>query len=148
VDSDGWAELDSATPLTGVAVFREANDQTSVQLSTPSTRFTMPYDSTAPPNQPDTPYVDGLAITNVDPNNQATITCQAYDINGTAIGGSLTGLVIPPLGHVAFLLQSTAPFTALPADTRGQLVCTSTTDVAAVELRALGPQVSTMPVVQ
>jgi hypothetical protein len=147
VDADGWAELDSATPLSGVAVFREANDQTSVQLSAPSTSFTMPFDSTAPPNAPSTPYVDGLAIANPDSANQASITCQAYDSNGSALGGSLTASVIPPLGHIAFLLQSTAPFTALPANTRGQLVCTSTTSVSAVELRALGSQVSTMPVV-
>lgn len=146
-DSDGWAELQSNAPLSGVAVFRETNDQTSVQLSSAATNFTVPFDSTAPPNAPNTNYVDGLAIANSDGSNQASITCRAYDSDGNTLGGSLTGLSIPPLGHTAFVLQQTAPFTALPADTRGQLVCTSTTTVSAVELRGLGAQVSTMPVV-
>ena len=146
-DSDGWAELESSAPLSGVAVFQETNDQTSVLLSTSGTSFAMPFDSTAPASDPSTNYENGLAIANTDSANPATITCQAYDSTGTAIGGSLAGPTIPPLGHTAFLLQQTPPFSALPTDTRGQLVCTSTTAVSAVELRALGSQISTMPVV-
>lgn len=146
-DSDGWAELDSPAPLTGVAVFRETSDQTSVLLGAPATSFTVPFDSTAPPNAPSTPYVDGLAIANTDPTNPASITCSAYDSNGTPLGGLLSGLSVPAAAHTAFLLQSTPPFTALPANTRGQLVCKSTTTVSAVELRALGDQVSIMPVI-
>lgn len=146
VDSDGWAELDSATALSGVAVFRETNDQTSVLLSAPGTTLTIPYDSTAPPNSPSTPYVNGVAIANADPVNAAQLTCQAYDSNGNAIGGSLTGPSVPPSGHIAFVLQQTAPFTSLPANTRGQIVCNSTAKASAVVLRALGAQVSTMPV--
>lgn len=147
-DSDGWAEVDSATPLSGVAVFRETNDQTSVQLTTPSTSFTIGFDSTAVPGQTSTNYVDGIAIANADGDNQATITCQAYDVNGNAIGTELTGLTIPPLGHTEFLLQNMVPFNTLPANTRGQLVCTSTTNVGVVELRAFGVQVATFPVIQ
>jgi len=146
-DSDGWAELTSSAPLSGVAVFSETNDQTSVLLSASGTSFAMPFDSTAPASDPSTNYLNGLAIANTDSANAATITCQAYDSTGAALGGALAGPTIPPLGHTAFLLQSTAPFSSLPENTRGQLVCSSTTQVSAVELRALGTQISTMPVV-
>ena len=140
-DSDGWAELDSPVGLSGVAVFQEPANQASVLLSAPATKFTVTFDAG------DTGYVDGLAIANADPAHTAVVTCHAYSNTGTAIGGALTVATIAASAHTAFVLQSTSPFSTLPSNENGQLACTSTTMVGVVELRALGAEVSTLPVI-
>ena len=142
VDSDGWAELDSPSGLSGVAVMQEAGSQASVMMSAPGTKFTIPFDATTIGST--SGYVDGLAIANADPAHDARITCQAYSTSGSAVGGTLTGPTIAASGHIAFLLQSTPPFSSLPA-TGGQLACAASTSVGVIELRALGNEVSTLP---
>ena len=142
VDSDGWAELDSPSGLSGVAVMQEAGSQASVLLSAPGTKFTIPFDASTIGSA--SGYVDGLAIANADPAHNATITCQAYSNSGSAVGGTLTGPTIVASGHTAFVLQNTPPFSSLPSS-GGQLACTATTRVGVIELRALGGEVSTLP---
>ena len=137
-DSDGWAELDSPTSLQGVATFTETGSQASVLLSSPGTTFTVPFGGTSG-------TLDGLAVANADPANQAKITCQAYDSNGNTIAGSFTLVSLAPSSHTAFLLQQA--ISGLPTGTAGQLACTSTTSVGVVELLAIGSEVSTLPVV-
>jgi len=137
-DSDGWAELDSPTSLQGVATFTETGSQASVLLSAPGTTFTVPFGGASG-------TLDGLAVANADPANQAKITCQAYDNNGNTIAGSFTLVTLAASSHTAFLLQQA--ISGLPAGTAGQLACSSTTGVGVVELLAIGSEVSTLPVV-
>ena len=104
----------------------------------------MPFDSTVQPSG--TALMTGLAISNADPALPAVITCQAHDFVGNQLG---QGLQIPPLApfaHTSFILQTTAPFQPVVANTRGLLVCASTTSISAIGIRVLGETVSSLPV--
>src|SRR5581483_5995120 len=94
--SSGWAELDSPTPLDGVAVFRSPAAQTSVPLASPVMTFTAPFDSTAQSGGLAATYINGLAIANADPLRAAKITCTVYTVNGTALARNLSIPEIPP----------------------------------------------------
>jgi len=149
-NSDGWAEVDSAVPLSGVAIFRlHAPDgnyyEASDPLSTPSLGFTTSFDSTAFAGT--SGYATGLGIVNADPTQKAQLTCTLYDNAGNVLASNLTGPNLGKSAHTAFLLQDTAPFEHPSTNARGQITCTANTKVAAIALRALNRSVSSVPVI-
>jgi hypothetical protein len=148
--NNGWAELDATAPMSGVAVFGRHGDdgryyEASVQLSAPYQAFTVPFDETV--SLLGTPFLNGFAVTNSDPNNTAQMNCSAYASDGTSLGSGLPVGPLNPLQHTAFLIDQ--QFGAALAGQRGTLTCQSTTLVGAVELRAISssPAVSSMPVI-
>ncbi len=148
--NDGWAEVDSATPLSGVVVYGRHGDdgryyEASASLSAPYTGFTVPFDETQSPLA--SPFVDGFAVTNTESSAGAQITCTAYGSGGRLLG---SGFPVGPLGpwqHTEFLVDQ--QFGTVLEEKRGTLACQSTTPVGAVELRAISssPAVSSMPVI-
>lgn len=149
-NGDGWAEVDSAVPLSGVAIFRlHAQDgnyyEASDPLSAPSFGFTTAFDSTAFAGT--SGYLTGLAIVNADPTQTAQFACTLYDASGNVLASNVVGPELPPSAHNAFLLQKTAAFQNAAANTRGQITCTANTRIAAIALRALNQSVSSVPVV-
>ncbi len=84
----------------------------------------------------------GIAITNVDAVNAATVTCIARDNTGTVIPNAVGPLTLQAQGHYAEY-----NFPALLGK-RGTLDCTSTTRIGAIALRFLGNDaLSTLPVI-
>ena len=147
--NEGWAELDSDSPLSGVVVFgRQAGDgsyyEASVPLSLPYSSFTVPFDETLSPYG--TPFVDGFAVTNTDPSSATRISCSAYDSSGNVLSSSLPIGPLNALQHTEFLIDQ--QFGPSLEGQRGTLICQSNTLVSAVELRAISssPAVSSMPV--
>jgi len=146
----GWADLVSSLPLSGVATFRRhaADDnyyEGSVPLSQIGHGFAMPFDATAV--TAGSPLLTGVAVMNADPNQQAQITCQAFDDTGKQLGGGPLAMpAIAPFSHTALLLQSTQPFQSAVANARGLLYCTSNTSIAAVGVRDLNYAISALPV--
>ncbi|MBZ5595063.1 MAG: S53 family peptidase [Acidobacteriia bacterium] len=148
--NEGWAELDSSAPLSGVAVFgRHGNDgkyyEASVPLSAPYQSFTVPFDETQSPLG--VPFLNAFAVTNSDPSNAAQMTCTAYNTAGGILGSGLRVGPLSPFQHTEFLIDQ--QFGPSLAGQRGTLACQSNTLVAAVELRAFSssPAISSMPVI-
>jgi hypothetical protein len=147
--NEGWAELDSNSPLSGVVVFgRQAGDgsyyEASAPLSLPYSSFTVPFDETQSPLG--TPFIDGFAVTNTDPATETRISCTAYSSSGNVLSSALEAGPLNPLQHTEFLFDQ--QFGSLLEGQRGTLSCQADTLVAAVELRAISssPAVSSMPV--
>jgi hypothetical protein len=148
--NDGWAEVDSTTPLSGVVVYGRHGDdgryyEASASLSYPYAGFTVPFDETLSPLA--SPFVDGFAVTNANSSAAAQIACTAYGSSGGLLG---SGFPMGPLGpwhHTEFLVDQ--QFGTVLAGKRGTLACQSSTPVGAVELRAISssPAVSSMPVI-
>ncbi len=150
VPNDGWAELDSSAAVSGVVVFgRQGTDgsyyEASAPLGLPYTTFTVPFDETQSPLG--SPFLNGFAVTNTDPNYLARITCTAYNASGNIIGSQLQAGPLNPLQHTEFLVDQ--QFGNVLAGQRGTLFCQSDNLVAAVELRAVSssPAVSSLPVI-
>jgi len=148
--NEGWAELDSSVPLSGVVVYglHSGNGsyyEASAPLSSPYSSFTAPFDETASPLG--SPFLDGFAVTNSDPNNATQINCTAYGTGGNALGSGRQVGPLRPLEHTAFLIDQ--EFGSSLAGKRGTLACRASTPVAAVELRAISasPAVSSLPVI-
>jgi hypothetical protein len=148
--NEGWAELDSNVPLSGVVVYGQQGAdgsyyEASAPLSSPYLSFTVPFDETVSPHG--SPFLDGFAFANTDPSKSAHITCTAYGVGGNILGSGLEVGPLGPLQHTEFLVDQ--QFGSLLAGQRGILACQSTTFVAAVELRAISasPAVSSMPVI-
>ena len=147
--NEGWAELDSSAPLSGVAVFgRQVSDgsyyEASAPLSSPYSSFTVPFDETQSPLG--VPFLNGFAVANSDSSNSAEMTCTAYDSDGNVLGSGLRVGPLSPSQHTEFLIDQ--QFGPSLAGQRGTLACQSNTLVGAVELRAFSssPAVSSMPV--
>jgi hypothetical protein len=148
--NEGWAEVDSSAPLSGVVVYgRHGADgsyyEASAPLSSPYSSFTVPFDETVSPLG--SPFLNGFALTNADPTDSAQINCTAYGAGGNVLGSGLQVGPLRPLQHTEFLINQ--QFGSSLAGQRGTLACRSTTPVAAVELRAISssPAVSSMPVI-
>jgi hypothetical protein len=148
--NDGWAELVSNVPLSGVVVYGllrsdGSYSEASALLSSPYSSFTVPIDETVA--TVGSPFVNGIALANTDANNPAQISCTAYGTNGDVLGSGLQVGPLKPLQHTAFLLD--AQFGSLFKGLQGSLACQSSTRLAAVELRALSSPaaVSSMPVI-
>lgn len=101
--------------------------------------FVFPFDDTTFPATGQQLYT-GFAVASLDPANSASITCVATDPTGATIPNGLTIPTLLPLGHYANYL-----FPALTG-LRGTISCGSTTAVAAIALRFLGPAFSSLPV--
>jgi hypothetical protein len=149
--NDGWAELDSNAPLSGVVVFgRQPGDgsyyEASAPLSAPYSSFTVPFDETESPLGPPYTFIDGFAVTNTDPVNATRISCTAYDGIGNILSSGLPVGPLNPLEHTAFLFDQ--QFGPVLEGQQGTLSCQADTLVAAVELRAISssPAISSMPV--
>jgi hypothetical protein len=136
--------LISADPTISVqALFRDSSNGTFYEGSVPASAggmgFAMPFDFTtfAPTGAQ---LYTGLAIGNLDPVNAAAVTCVATNQAGTVIPGAVTIPALSPLGHFAGF--------AFPAlyGISGTLTCSSTTRIAAIGVRSLGPTFSTLPV--
>ena len=148
--NEGWAELDSSVALSGVVVYgRHGADgsyyEASAPLSSPYSSFTVPFDETVSPLG--SPFLDGFALTNADPNNATQINCTAYGAGGSALGSGRQFGPLSSLQHTEFLIDQ--QFGSSLAGQRGTLACRSSTHVAAVELRAISssPAVSSLPVI-
>jgi len=148
--NEGWAELDSSVALSGVVVYglHSADGsyyEASAPLGSPYPSFTVPFDETVSPLG--TPFLDGFALTNADPNNSAQINCTAYGTGGNPLSSGLQVKPLSPLQHTEFLLDQQSGSSL--AGQRGTLACRSSTHVAAVELRAIStsPAVSSLPVI-
>jgi hypothetical protein len=149
IPNEGWAEVDSSTPLSGVVVFGRHGDdgryyEASASLSSPYLGFTVPFDETQSPLA--SSFLDGFALTNAASNAGAQITCTAYGSNGRIVGAGFPVGPLGPLHHTQFLVDQ--QFGTVLASKRGTLACRSSTPVGAVELRAISssPAVSSMPV--
>lgn len=119
----------------GTAVSFSANQPGG--FATPN--FAFPFDDTNFPATGQQLYT-GFAVASLDPANSATITCVATDQTGATIPNGLTIPVLLPLGHFANYL-----FPVLTG-LRGTINCSSSTAVAAIALRFLGPAFSSLPV--
>ncbi len=149
--NNGWAELDSNAPLSGVVVFgREPGDgsyyEASVPLSTPYSSFTVPFDETVSPLGKPYTFIDGFAVTNTDPTSGTRISCTAYNSIGNVLSSALPIGPLNPLEHTEFLIDQ--QFGPALAGQQGTLSCQADTLVAAVELRAISSSfaVSSLPV--
>ena len=150
VANEGWAEVDSNAPVSGVAVFGRHGDdghyyEASVPLSAPYQSFTVPFDETISPLG--APFLNGFAVTNSDTAATAQMTCTAYDSAGNLLGSNLPVGPLGPLQHTEFLIDQ--QFGPALSGRQGTITCQSSTLVGAVELRAFSssPAVSSMPVI-
>lgn len=93
--------------IAGSAVFSlvlQANPVADAQVPLDTgfdTIFELPFDYTT--------AAMGVAIANADSNNQMTVNVKAYDLSGNPITLATTSLVLPGLGHTAFMLTSKFP---------------------------------------
>jgi hypothetical protein len=86
------------------------------------------------------PFVTGIAIANLNPA-VANVTCTAYNSNGVAIPNAVPVPMLAPLGHWAAF---TFP---LLSGLRGIIDCVSNTNISGLALRALGSELTSLPVV-
>ena len=113
--------------------------EASVPSSKGSFEFEIAFDATTLNG---TQIYTGIAITNIDGANSATVTCVARDNLGVVIPNAVNPPVLFPQGHWAEY-----NFPALLGK-RGTLDCTSTTRIGAIALRFLGVDaLSTLPVI-
>jgi hypothetical protein len=149
----GWAEIDSAVPIMGQAVFRRhAPDgnyyEAAVPLTVAVSSFTLPYDGTSYVNSAGgvvAPFVTGLALANPFQNSPAVVTCKAYDQNANPIGGNNLQLAsLAGFQHTSFVVQNTIPSLGRNS---GVLVCSSTQPIGILDLRFFGTYALTsMPI--
>ena len=104
----GWADVTSAGPLGGFAIFRQtpltgspAEGTVSVQSQYP-TAVTLPYDNTAG-------FVMGVALANLS-TSLATVAVTMWDDSGNQLGTQ--NLTIAGSGHTSFVLPTEFPLTA------------------------------------
>jgi hypothetical protein len=139
----GWARITSDSPIVVQALFRNAVNGTYYEAAVPSTpvgsEFVIPFDATtfAATGQP---FVTGVAIANLDAT-LASVTCTAYDSNGVIIPNAVLVPTLAPLGH-----WSAFAFPLLNG-IRGTMDCTSNTNISGLALRALGSELTSLPVV-
>lgn len=102
----GWAEVRSAAPLAGFAIFRQKHgsgvdsEGTSPLESGALQRFLQPMDNL-------TGFSTGIALVNLAPDEAASVTAILYDEGGVEFGrGSIN---LPPNGHTAFSVTSLFP---------------------------------------
>lgn len=152
VANEGWAELDSSAPLSGVVVFGRAGTdgsyyEASAPLTAPYSSFSVPFDETTSPLGTSNPYLIGFAITNTDAASSNRISCTAYDTAGNALLSGLQIGPLAPLAHTEFLIDQ--QFGPSLSGQRGTLACQANGPIAAVELRAISssPAISSMPVI-
>jgi large repetitive protein len=115
--------------------------EAAIPSSTGNFEFEIPFDATtfAPTGAQ---IYTGFAIANMDNANPSTVTCVVRDALGNFIPNAVPVLMLNPLGHFAGY-----QFPAL-VGLRGTLNCTSTTEVGAVALRAIGTNaISSLPVI-
>jgi hypothetical protein len=115
--------------------------EAAIPSSTGNFEFEIPFDATtfAPTGAQ---IYTGFAIANMDNANPSTVTCVARDALGNFIPNAVSVPTLNPLGHF-----SGYQFPAL-VGLRGTLYCTSTTEVGAVALRAIGTNaISSLPVI-
>ncbi len=145
----GWAQISSDPTIVIQALFRENSGGLFYEAAVPSNagsfEFEIPFDATnfAPAG---TQFFTGFAIANLDPANNANITCTARDQSGNVIPNAFNGITGPPqlspMGHWAGYL-----FPELTGK-RGTIDCTSNTKIAATALRFIGSGAfSTFPVI-
>lgn len=143
----GWALVTASPSVTAQALFRADVGggryfEASVPASSGGRGFLLPFNAMtfAPAG---VPLYTGIAVVNLDPNAQATITCVARDPQGNTIPNAVALPALAALGH-----YSEYNFTAL-AGRRGTLECTSNTSIAALALRSIGTgnAFSSLPVV-
>lgn len=115
--------------------------EAAIPSSTGNFEFEIPFDATtfAPTGAQ---IYTGFAIANMDNFNPSTVTCVARDALGNFIPNAVSVPTLNPLGHFAGY-----QFPAL-AGLIGTLNCSSTTEVGAVALRAIGTNaISSLPVI-
>jgi hypothetical protein len=130
--STGWAYLSTTGAIGGTAIFSQqtpgqADSEAAVSFSTTaSTQLFMPYDCTSG-------YSTGIALTNIDQGQVATVTATFLDDSGHNLG---TGhIVVPLFGHSAATLYDLVPAIA---GTRGTVSLTSNVPMFGIGIRANG----------
>ena len=148
----GWAEVISQLPINGTALFRRHPSdgkyyEGSIPLAAPSSSFTIPFDGTTFTVSGDLFYT-GLAIANPSAGVTAQVNCSAFDTSGTFLAGNLSVASLTPLAHKALIVQTTDPVKSVIGTRRGILVCSSTSPVAVLGLRAFGlAAISSLPII-
>lgn len=105
----GWAEVRSATPVAGFAIFRQKHG------SGVDSEGTAPLESAALQNylQPMdnlSGFSTGIALVNLAPDEAASVTAILYDERGQEFGRGSVNL--PPNGHTAFSVPDLFPAAA------------------------------------
>ncbi|MBV9505937.1 MAG: hypothetical protein JO323_13125 [Acidobacteriia bacterium] len=137
----GWAEVLSATPVSGQALFRRHAGnggyyEGSVPLTAPVHGFTLPVDGTSFTDG--TPFYTGIGIANTDASVQAQISCAVYNSSGAQLTTNASLLNLAPKAHTQLILQNAPPVQNFLGTNRGLLVCTSNTGVGVLGLRFFG----------
>jgi virginiamycin B lyase len=129
----GWAEVVSATSLSGYGVFHYTSPQGIESEGTVpmdgdlESGFVLPFEAT---NQ----FGMGVALTNLASSQTTTVKITLWDENGAALAG--TNVDLPPAGHTSFMLNDRIPATA---NTRGFLQFTS---IGGASITGLGIRVN------
>jgi hypothetical protein len=142
----GSVVVSADSSITIQALFRRLGSDNSyyevaVASSTGVNEFEIPFDATTFSGN-GAQIFTGFAIVNLDPVNNATVTCTARDALGNVIPNAVSVPALSPSGHWANYL-----FPALTGQ-RGTLDCSSTMKIGAIGLRALGTNaLSSLPVI-
>jgi hypothetical protein len=143
----GWALVRASPSVTVQALFQADAGQgkyfeAAVPASTGGRGFLMPFDATTFTPTGAQLYT-GIAVINLDSNQQAAITCVARDSLGNTIPNAIAIPALSPLGH-----YSDFNFPLLIGK-RGTIQCTATTAIAGLALRFIGTgnAFSSLPVI-
>ena len=139
--STGWAYLAVRGAIGGTEIFSQqtpaqADSEAAVSFSTTaSTQLFMPYDYTSG-------YSTGIALTNIDQGQVATVSASFVDDSGNNLG---TGhIVIPLFGHTSTMLNAVLPGIV---GTRGTISLTSNVPLFGIGIRADGVAFTSLKVI-
>lgn len=138
----GWAELTSTGPIGGTAIFGlQTTGQSDSEAAAPftlagSTQLFMPYDYTAG-------HSTGMAITNPNPNQSATVTASFINDNGQILASGRV-VMVPPHGHVSKVLSDL--FSGI-FGSRGTISLTSDVPIVGLGIRANGLAFTSLKVI-
>lgn len=124
----GWAQLTTTRNVNGLAVFRQRVDgrpdqEAAVTLTTPTTKFAMPFDNT-------TDFVTSMALVNTSATLGSTVTVVIRDESGAQIGSDVISL-----GGRAYLPFALTSRFASTLGRRGTVEFSSTSLITGLGLR-------------
>jgi hypothetical protein len=139
----GWGSLSVTGAIGGTAIFaHETPGQPDSEAAVPFTRAAnkhlyVPYDYTPG-------YSTGIALTNPDPNNTATVMVSLLDDKGHAPANPTMVYNVPPNGHKSLVLGELFPTIA---GTRGSVSLTSDVPLFGLGIRANGLAFTSLKVI-
>lgn len=140
----GWAHIHSDQPIVGSCSFGIRNPvgdvftDVGVAESTRGTEFTLFADSIGAANT-------GLAAVNPSEADSITLQFELLRADGSSV--SIVQRILAPRAHIALFLNELFPNVANINEFEGSIRITSTKEFSGITLRALGDQLTSLPMV-